>query len=124
MGENDEIKTVDAVVADEKTSATEAQPKAQFENGLFAKGNTLGALPKKPTKRQEYLAAWHSAIGFDEMREVALAMYALARQGDTQAAKLICDYNLGKPVQSVEVETNGTVSHGVLQVNFVSPPSG
>ncbi len=124
MGENDEIKTVDAVVADEQRNQFDPLATQFTPDGKFAPGNTLGKSnigPRQPSRRQQYINAFHRAISHDEMEVLAKAMCVLAAQGDVQAARLVCDYTLGKPVQSVEVETNGTVSHGVLQVNFVRP---
>ncbi len=119
----DEIKTVDAVVTND--TATDSEIKRQFdERGHFAKGNTLAkgqTFERQPSKRQQYLNAFHSAIGFDEMRQVAIAMHAAACLGDVAAARLICDYNLGKPVQAIEIETSGSMVAGALQINLISP---
>ncbi len=117
MGENDEIKTVDAIVTPEQST-----PKIFDENGKFAKGHVgHQVFPRQPSKRQQYLAAFQRGISHDDMENLAKTMVTLALQGDTQAAKLVCDYNLGKPVQAIEVETSGPAIAGVLQINLINP---
>ncbi len=121
MGENDEIKTVDAVVTNEQAQQSNLCPVKQFENGLFAKGNTLGTLPKKPSRQQEYRLAFQRALSHDQIQEMATAMYLLACTGDVAAAKLVCEYTLGKPIQEVELSQSGDITPGALVINLISP---
>src|SRR6516162_3209900 len=80
-------------------SDTEAANGGRDSSGRFTKNNPGG--PGNPYAR--YTAAMRKAFADeatgDDLRQIARAMIDKARQGDVAAAKLVCSYTMGKPLE-------------------------
>lgn len=95
---------------------------AQQDNrGRFLPGNKMGTGNPIVKKQAEYRRQFHAAVTPDMMRQVALAMYRLALDGDVQAARLVADYTLGKPIPAVEAEEGQPTVPGALVINLIAP---
>jgi hypothetical protein len=75
-------------------------------NGTFAEGQT-GNPNGKPQgskgRARRILHELFAANDFEKIKTLGLALYSAALKGDTQAAKIIIEYECGKPDQSIEL---------------------
>jgi hypothetical protein len=84
-------------------------------NGYFGPGNDGG--PGRPRRAIEAatLAALTEVWDEDAVKDVAKALLARARAGDTTAARLVLEYQAGKPTERLEV-TAGEQDNFVLRL--------
>lgn len=73
------------------------------ENGKFAKGYKGG--PGRPKKDREvrYYDILHTAVTFEDWKEIVAKAVADAKRGDAVARKWLADYLIGPPVQRNEL---------------------
>lgn len=80
----------------------------KIDRRRFNGGNSTKAKDGKLDKRKnEYRTALADALTPNEIIDVIQAMQLKAIKGDVQAAKVILEYYLGKPKESVDITTNG-----------------
>lgn len=75
--------------------------------GRFLKGNPGG--PGNPNSKRvaRLRQTLLKAVTPDDMREVVMEMLNKAKCGDMVAAKLLLEYTIGKPKDTVELEATG-----------------
>jgi hypothetical protein len=84
-------------------STVETAPNGRFENGRFAPGNNLAKGNPHARRMHELRRALLDAVDPETVQDVTQKLAELARGGDVPAAKLLLEYVVGKPVQSVEL---------------------
>lgn len=88
------------------TDITPAKPPAERnERGYFAKGNTLGKSGGNPAMKLQasFKRALMEAGSPERVTKLVDGLYLTALGGDTNAAKLLLSYWIGKPTQNHEV---------------------
>lgn len=79
-------------------------------SGKFIKGHEpYKQSPGRPKRKTEekYLRAFRRTVKAKDLREILRVVMARARSGDASAARLILEYAMGKPAQSVDVTSGG-----------------
>jgi len=93
----------------------------QDSKGRFIPGNKAGQLKRVSMlagRQAQYRRAFHEAIDNEEMRALARVMYGIALTGDIQAARLVLEHTIGKPVEAT-TEIESTNENGSLVINLV-----
>lgn len=75
------------------------------DRGRFAPGNPggPGGNVKDRSRARNVLEKLLAENDYQKIRELALALYDQAIEGDTAAAKILLEYALGKPDQAIEL---------------------
>src|SRR5262249_44369489 len=131
---SEQTKTDEAARQQPKADETQQQQTGRQANGQFAKGNLGG--PGNPFARQvARVRRMMFEVGTDEeLRAVISKLYALAREGNVAAIKLVLAYPIGRPapapdpdaLDKAELElitaTQATVMPAMATVDKLSPP--
>jgi hypothetical protein len=92
-------KTADPTVQQNNGGKAEAASSGRDSNGRFTTGNRGG--PGNPYAR--YTAAMRKAFAdeatAEDLRKIARAMIDKAQKGDVGAARLVCGYTMGRPLE-------------------------
>lgn len=91
-----------------------AQPIIRDEAGRFAPGTRGGPGRTDLADRGRYLRAVKAAVTHDDLVDVLTAMVKAAKGGDVPAGRLICEYTLGRPAQSITVGTEDGPAYKLL----------
>lgn len=85
------------------------------ENGRFASGN--GGGPGRPPRATEerYQDILKEAVTFAQFKRIIQTMAKKAEKGDTTATRLLMEYIIGKPAQTL---LHGNTGEGPLRVVF------
>lgn len=75
--------------------------------GRFGKGNKLGKGNPNNRKAQQLRNALLKSVDRQDVLDVMAAMVKKAKEGDTNAAKIVLDRLFGKPRLAVSIETEG-----------------
>lgn len=111
---------LDGVDTDTPQTTPDAAPiqgPSHLPNGKFAPGNKMSR-GNPFTKRQAlYRIEFAKAITPLQMQAFAQRMYELAMLGEMQAARIVCDYLLGKPKP-----LDDTKSDDAAKPSVIAPP--
>jgi hypothetical protein len=81
----------------------ETASNGRLVNGRFAQGNTLAKGNPHARRMHDLRRALLDSVDSQTVQDVTQKLADLARGGDVQAAKLLLEYVVGEPVQSVEL---------------------
>jgi hypothetical protein len=84
------------------------QPVTSVDNGRspggrFAPGNRFATGNPNSRRMHDLRRVLLEAVGDDDIRAVVARLFEQAKGGDVQAAKLVLEYAVGRPAQSVEL---------------------
>lgn len=83
--------------------------------GRFARGNKL-AKGGDHSPGRKYRRAFQAAITPEDIQKVARSMFdAAVNDKDTAAAKMVLEYTLGKPKETIELEKGQTWTDVLLE---------
>lgn len=84
--------------------------------GRFGRGNKASPGRPKREKELEYLKITQSVVTPDEWREVVLGVLAKAKDGSMWHVRWLSDYLLGKPEDTVNVNSDQPIN--VIQLVY------
>lgn len=83
------------------------------QNGRFAAG-WKGGVGGDKSKQSQFRKAFQRAVSEEGMEKVAAAMVAKACEGDVPAGRLVCEYTIGKPKETIEIEAGDDFAEVLL----------
>ncbi|MHC4611086.1 MAG: hypothetical protein ACYS7M_12145 [Planctomycetota bacterium] len=89
-------------------------PVRRDEAGRFVEGTAPGPGRQDLADRGRYLRAVKAAVTHDDLVDVLKSMVSQATDGDVAAGRLICEYTLGKPAQSITLQAEDGPAYKVL----------
>ncbi len=83
---------------------TRAEANGRAPDGRFAQGNAYAKGNPINRRMRELKAVALAAVSDEDMAAIFAAMVKEARSGDVAAARLICEFTLGKPQLQVKLD--------------------
>lgn len=78
-------------------------PDGRDGRGRFAAGNHCGQGNPSHRRMARLRRGLLAAVSVEDIQAITAALLTQAKNGDTQAAKLLLEYAIGKPTQPIEV---------------------